>query len=221
MGTNRQSYVDYQQRASEFSVGDSVYYSLDGQDHIGSVVAVYPAIGMIDVEYPDGSTRLPVEDVTRYESKDVIPPEAGHDNVPGGAGSVRVPGGPVKAATTSQELSHHANRVARAWVKKSLYWAGKDRKYRATSAEIAADKFSCPKCRDHEDPDQPVYLRPASYKRSEGQSERLLGCPECLFLIKRSDIIGHADYVDPNAPIDPLAKHRVAEQTINLLAEVA
>ncbi len=208
-GSARQSYVDYQQRASEFSVGDSVYYSMDGQNHIGGVTAVYPAIGMIDVEYPDGSVRLPVEDVTRYESKDVIPPALEHDNVPGGAGTVRVPGGPVPRAARA-ELERHANRVAQAWVKKSLYWAGKDRKYKATSAEIASGRFSCPKCKNHVDEDEPVYLRPANYKRSEGVSERLLGCPECLFLIKRCDIIGHPEFVDPDAPMDPLARHRVA-----------
>jgi len=166
--------VDWQQRAREFSVGDKVY-PFGGDAYLsGRVVEVFPAIGMAEVEFPNGSKRMPVEDLQKHE-EEVVPPQT--ENVPGGAGSVSVPGGPGKAA----------QRVAEAFVKKALYWAAKDRQYRATSMESQGGRFTCPRCKEET-------LRKAVYKRAEGVSERLLGCPRCLFLIKRSDIMGHPDY---------------------------
>lgn len=190
MSNDRKGYVDYQQRASEFSVGDLVYPFMSGNHSLnGRVMAVWPAIGMVDVEWPHGSERKPVEELQRYESKDFIPPEAGHDNVPGGADSVSVPGGPVEKAA-SVDLTGLSRRVAEAFVKKSIYWGAKDRKYRATKAEIEAGKFCCPKCRA-----DGVTLRKVNYKRTEGMSSHLLGCPSCLFVIKKCDLIGHPDFV--------------------------
>ena len=75
-----------------------------------------------------------------------------------------------------------ARRVAQKYMKVALYWAARNRQYRATKTEIALGKFRCPKC-GYE------YLRPTVYKRLEGRSEKLLGCTSCLFLIKRSDIL--------------------------------
>ena len=156
----------------------------------GRVTAVWPAIGMVDVEWPHGPERMPVEDLQRYESKDFIPPELGNDNVPGGADSVSVPGGPVakRAAPDS------SRRVAEAFVKQSIYWGARDRKYRATKSEIDSGNFCCPKCRE-----DGVFLRKVNYKRVEGQSAHLLGCPNCLFVIKKCDLIGHPDYVAPES----------------------
>lgn len=176
--TDRQAaIVDYQQRASEFSVGDTVYPFLGGNSDLnGTVSAVYPAIGMVDVEWPHGNERRPVEELQRYEAKDYYPPAVGHDNVPGGAGTVSVPGGPVAPVKV-------ASRIADRWVKKALYWASSDRQYRATRSELDGGSVMCPKCKDQ-------CLKPASYKRRGGKSERLLGCPQCLFLIKRCDVLG-------------------------------
>lgn len=175
------AYVDYQQRAQEFSVGDIVYLFLGAPHQSGRVIAVWEAIGMVDVEWPHGSQRLPVEDLQRYEAKDFLPPESEKNNVPGGAGSVSVPGGP-------KQLPREASvrGVAEVFVKKALYWGAKDRKYRATLEELEASDFSCPKCKEGR-------LRKAVYKRSEGASEHLLGCPSCMFLIKRADILGMED----------------------------
>jgi len=206
VSNDRSAYVDYQQRALEFEVGDRVYPFLSGNhDLIGRVTTVYPAIGMVDVEWPHGSERKPVEELQRYEQKDVIPADPEHDNVPGGAGTVSVPGGPKAASLTPES----AARVAQAFVKKSLYWAAKDRHYKATQTEIDAGNFNCPKCKE-------AILRPASYKRQGGVSERLLGCPECLFLVKECDIIGHPEYIDDVAEAEaaskPFASIRLARQ---------
>lgn len=159
----------------------------------GRVVAVWDAIGMVDVEYPNGTKRHPVEELQRTLGTEADAPHT--ENVPAGAGTVRVPGGPAKEAST--------RRVAEAFVKQALYWASKDRKYKARTDEIEAGSYTCPKCKAGT-------LRNAVYKRAEGRSERLMGCPECLFLIKRCDIIGHPDYEPPASP-DPLARMRVAD----------
>ena len=191
------AYVDYQQRAREFSVGGVVYPTWgENVDISGRVVAVWPAIGMVDVEWPHGTERVPVEDLQRLTSDtDHAPPLPEHNNVPGGTGTVSVPGGPEK-------LPHRTavHRVAQAYVKKALYWAASDRQYKATGLECDGGQYRCPKCKE-------AILRPASYKRRDGQSEKLLGCPDCLFLIKRQDIIGHPDYDD--GPQEPFGKLRV------------
>lgn len=183
----KQAYVDYQRRAREFQVGNIVYPILGLAAQSGRVMAVWPAIGMVDVEFSTGSVRMPVEDLQRYESKDYQPPEVGDDNIPGGAGTVSVPGGPHKLPHTSSD--HIRDRVARAFVKKALYWASADRQYKATKAELDGGNYTCPKCgQDH--------LRKAIYKRRGGQSVPLLGCGMCLFLIKQEDILGDPSYVE-------------------------
>ncbi len=195
--SDRAAYVDYQQRASEFAVGDIVYPFMSGNsDNSGRVMAVYPAIGMCDVEWPHGSERMAVEDLQQYEAKDYRPPEVGHDNVPGGAESVTVPGGPTKLPhkSASVDMDESSLRVAHAFVKRSIYWGARNRKYRATKAEIDSGRFGCPKCRD-----ESSRLRKVNYKRNDMGSEHLLGCPHCLFVIKRCDLIGHPDYIDPAA----------------------
>jgi hypothetical protein len=182
--------VNWQERAREFDLGDTVYpFTSDDVYVSGRVVAVFDAIGMVDVEYANGVKRHPVEELQRTDSDEVNPP--GTDNVPGGAGTVRVPGGPVREA---------ARRVSEAFVKKALYWASKDRQYKARRDEIDNGSFVCPKCKEGT-------LRNAVYKRSEGKSDRLMGCPDCLFLIKRCDIIGHPDHTPRHH--DPLAHLRV------------
>lgn len=191
--SERTAYVDYQQRASEFAVGDIVYPFMSGNsDNSGRVMAVYPAIGMCDVEWPHGSERVPVEELQQYEAKDFRPPDVGHDNVPGGAESVSVPGGPVEAKSASLDVEASSRRVAEAFVKRSLYWGAKNRKYRATRGEIDSGRYMCPKCKAEE-----AVLRKVNYKREEGASDHLLGCSSCLFVIKRCDLIGHPEYAEP------------------------
>lgn len=186
MGKRQAIFPNYQQRATEFKLGDSVFPFVGGDPYqSGRVVAVYPGIGMVDVEFPHGNVRYPVEDLQRYESKDVIEPAREHDTVPGGAGTVEVSGGPRVATVQPRD-------VAEEWVKQALYWKADNRRYRATKAELDADEFHCPKCKDQ-------VLRGAIYKRRDQKSERLFGCPSCLFLIKQCDIHGHPSYCEPES----------------------
>jgi hypothetical protein len=167
--------VNYQLRAREFAVGDRVtpYGYFDAQ--AGRVVAVWPAIGMIDVEFPTGSKRLPVEEAQRIDDSGVSDPPR-TNSVPGASPTVTVPG----------TANVPARRVAHAFVKKALYWSGPDRQYRLTRAESGVGSYYCPKCGEGNT------LQRAIYKRREGKSERLFGCGSCLFLIKELDIINLA-----------------------------
>ena len=188
-----ENYVNYQERATEFSVGDLVvpYGHYDALS--GRVTAVWPAIGMVDVEFVSGNKRYPVEDVVRIDEENttVLPPTT--DSTPGGQPTVSVPGGPLPQKTARE--GRMAQRVAEAYVKKALYWAAPDRQYRAPSSEVVSGRYTCPKCRAR---GIESFLRPAAYKRREGVSERLLGCPSCVFLIKKVDIINCPD----NQPVE-------------------
>lgn len=146
--------TNYQEVASTFQIGMKVFPFYGGsKDHHGTVVAIYPAIGMVDVQFPFGSARYPVEDL-QIADLDIEPVK--YDSIPGGLGTK-----PVNAKT-------------------ALYWADKDRKYRMCRTE---ESPTCPRCKS-------IELRKTIYKRIGGRSERLLCCPECLFLIKTTDILG-------------------------------
>ncbi len=251
------TYVNYQERATEFAVGDPVVPFGVGMESLGAVTAVWPAIGMVDVEFPHGNRRYPVEELQRVR-KDAPIVEPQTDSVPGGSGTVEVSGGPYpmkdevdvphpvaldKAAETvskqaaplatpvktrQESLNRIVPRVAQLWARKqlhklaaeeiqqeikqaakdpeiasivlesqetpqtdktardltALYWNGKDRKYRARQGESDGKRYYCPKCKD-------VRLQKAVYKREEGKSDRLLGCKQCLFLVRRDDVTGH------------------------------
>lgn len=196
MARRKSHIVNWQQRAGEFSVGDEVFLFMFGDEYSsGRVVSVYPAIGMVDVEFANGVKRMGVEELQRVKTE-VSPPVT--DNIPGGAGTVPVSGGPPPVSKEAR-----VRRVAEAFVKKSLYWGSRDRKYRATRGEVDSGQFMCPKCKQ-------APLGPAIYKRRDGKSEQLLGCHNCLFLIKKIDVIGHPEYVEPKA--DPLEGMRVARE---------
>jgi hypothetical protein len=183
------SIVDFQQRAREFQVNDLVYPFMSGnRDLMGRVVAVYPAIGMVDVQWPHGPERLPVEDLQRFESDEYQPPSVENDTVPGGRPTTPVSSG---SGRTAKLKTASISRVAEAFVKKAVYWAAADRKYRASQEECVNGLYRCPKCRD-------VAMTKAIYQRRDGQSDHLLGCPSCLFLVRREDIMNHPDYAELN-----------------------
>lgn len=248
--------IDWQQRSFDFPVGSFVYPFMSGESGLmGRVVAVYPGIGMVDVQWPHGSERVPVEELQRHEQEFFIPPSVEDETVPGGVPegpqATEPPKAPKQAAgkdtdrdwlpgglgdetlpadVSSEQLAKgikvemehtddpavareitldhltedpryydkletiekHAaqRRVAEGWVKRALYWASSDRKYKATDEESGSGTYLCPKCKKGT-------LRKAVYKRRGGQSEKLLGCSECLFLIKREDIIGDPSYLAP------------------------
>lgn len=164
-------YVDYQSRARAFEIGMRVYPFFGGKnDKAGVVRAVYPAIGMVDVQFPHGSSRYPVEELVVDTSGDYENISKDPDSVPGGAGSLPVSSGSDKRAM--RIASSHMKRQA-------IYWAQRDRKYRQKRTEAEPH---CPRC-----PDTP--LRKTTYQRREGVSHRLLGCSTCLFLIHQDDLI--------------------------------
>tara|TARA_Y100000389_G_C17425660_1_gene499382 strand:+ start:1005 stop:1565 length:561 start_codon:yes stop_codon:yes gene_type:complete len=178
--------VNYQERSKQFAVGDIVapFGVWDAQG--GRVTAVWPAIGMVDVEFSVGNRRYPVEDLQRIDSNgNADPPHT--NSVPGGQPTVQVPGGPS------------GSKVAAAFAKKSLYWAGRDRQYRMTSPEVSAGCPDCPKC------GQGYPLKKAIYKRRDGSSDRLRGCSECMFLIKEADIVnldsGNFQSIETEGPV--------------------
>lgn len=160
--TTKRRAGNWQERAKSFQEGQAVTYIGDRMSSEGRVLAVWPAIGMVDVQYPTGSVRLPVEDlqILNPDEDEYVTPE--HSDLPGGTGTVPVPGPSLRRIT-------------------ALYWNQKDRQYRCTKSEFVDESFSCPKCG--------TPMRPTIYKREKGQSVRLLGCPGCLFLIRRQDVI--------------------------------
>jgi hypothetical protein len=72
-------------------------------------------------------------------------------------------------------LSEYARKTA-------AYWADKDRKYRATKTELEARKVTCPKCKG-------AHMRKATYKMENGVRAKLLACPNCMYLVKTTDIL--------------------------------
>lgn len=187
--------MDPQQRALEFQVGQSVVHWGRPQEESGRVTAVWPAIGQVDVEFPGGigSMRIPVEDVQKVDDDSwIVTPET--VSIPGGR-TVAVPGGPPKKQAS-------VDRVIEGYIKKALYWHQRDRKYRVSQPESSSGQYLCPRCADE------VALKDAVYKRQEGQSVKLLGCPSCLFLVKTTDLVGHVDFV--SAPVPAMPKGRNA-----------
>lgn len=253
------NFVNFQARALEFAVGDVVvpFGFLDSQ--VGRVTAVWPAIGMADVEMPTGNHRWPVEELQRFQNGVAQPPAAGMNTAPGESRTVPVSGGPGRVASRPKQgdsawdflqaiadlpyirfadfetqgriqiewkpkdarnaevevqmkdiagrfgleiegfkvsppgtatfgfrprgRQASASRVAEAFLKQALYWASQDRKHKMTKAECESGQMTCPKCKD-------APLKRAVYKREDGQSTKLYGCQECLFLIRAQDILG-------------------------------
>lgn len=67
--------------------------------------------------------------------------------------------------------------------KDAAYWAGSDRKYRATKTELASKKLGCPNCKGGP-------MRRATYKMESGSRVKLLACTSCMHLVKTSDVLG-------------------------------
>lgn len=94
--SRRGNYTNTQARVRGFNVGDRVYTLLSGNpSYSGTVVAVWPAIGMVDVQFPHGSARHSVDELVIYRSADfdsIVDLQSA--TTPGGVGTVSVPGGP-------------------------------------------------------------------------------------------------------------------------------
>lgn len=192
---NATSY-NYQVRAKEFKVGDTVQLIMGSATDVGRVTEVYPAIGMVQVQWPSTSYQHPVEDLIIVNPGDSMFIAPLHESVPAGLGTVPVSDGPpaqraipnveglVEDVRVVRKASKETiNKIAKAFVKKSLYWNGINRQYRCTQTELDSHEYLCPRCDGNA-------LRGAVYKREDGKSVRLLACDQCLFLIRRRDIVG-------------------------------
>ena len=110
--------VDFQARAKEFSVGDHVLRFLKGDPwKSGTVLAVYPAIGFVDVAWPWGTERVSVDElqIKQKGGLNVKPPDPENAIVPGGTGTAApVSSGPDKKAAMLARIAtaYHAIRVA-------------------------------------------------------------------------------------------------------------
>jgi hypothetical protein len=176
------NFVNWQERATEFKVGDVVVPFGMFEAQAGRVTAVWPAIGMADVELQTGNKRYPVEDLQRFVDGNADPTRT--ESTAGGQPTVRVPGGPL------------AQRVAVAYTKKAIYWAQRDRQYRMSRGEQESGRPCCPRC------EGAPHLKRAVYKRRDGSSERLMGCPGCMFLIKGADIVNFGPVIEPEVEIE-------------------
>lgn len=93
MSTSPTAGVNYQELATAFAPGDLVAPLGARSDSSGRVVATWPAIGMVDVEYPTGTQRLPVEELQRFTDEGApVPPDTGY--IPGGEITAPVSAGP-------------------------------------------------------------------------------------------------------------------------------
>ena len=99
--------VNWQQMANAYRVGDLV--NLLGDDvpqGVGRVVAVWPAIGMVDVLWPSGWDRKPVEELIRLDdSTPYVPPTADAGAIPGGVKKVPVSGGKKASRVAGSKFS--------------------------------------------------------------------------------------------------------------------
>jgi len=169
---------DYQQRAREFHVDDRVTPIGADSTDVGRVLEVWPGIGVVDVEWATGHRRMNVEDIIILNESGVVQPPMTTQNVPGGT--------PVRPGRGASAV-----RVASEWLKSAIYWAERDRGYRATKSECSNKSYYCPKC-GHDHP-----MRKTIYKRDEGKSITLMACPGCLFLIKTNRLHGHHKNTPP------------------------
>lgn len=178
-----ENFVNYQDRAKKFSVGDIVAPFGLLESWTGRVTAVWPGIGMVDVETAAGNKRYPAESLQEYVEGNAAPPFT--NSTPGGDHWVSVPS--INEGSAAARVASTYRKKA-LFTKGALYWAGADRQYRRTRQECEEDTLYCPRCKD-----QPSPLAKAIYKRRGGKSDKLLGCKICLFLIKDSDILNFGE----------------------------
>lgn len=195
---------NWQARGQEFQVGQTVQLINGGATDQGRVVATWPGIGMVDVQWPHTNYRHPVETLQIINPGDDPYISPRHEDVPGGPGSAAQvsEGGPQdniiegeaprvelvhEVGSPTQKVAHDTvkmtSRVAQAFVKKSLYWHARDRKYRVSANEHKSGHYQCPNkgCGGQ--------LRQATYKMEDGCCTKLHACPSCMFMIKSSDLM--------------------------------
>jgi len=78
-------------------------------DKSGVVVQIFPAIGMVDVQFPHGVSRYPVEDLVLDTSGDYENLANTPDSIPGGRGVVPVSSGSAKSLITDSSKKRVAS----------------------------------------------------------------------------------------------------------------
>lgn len=172
---------DYQSRALEFRVDDWVAPIGADETDVGRVVEVWPGLGVVDVEWATGNRRMNVEDIIIVDRDGVAHPPETTNNMPGGP--------PVRPGRNAS-----AKRVGSAFLKNAIYWATRNRGYRATKSEIANRTYHCPRC-----PEASPMNR-CTYKMEDRCKHKLLACPNCMYMIKISDIQGHHQNIPEPEP---------------------
>ncbi len=114
----RRGFVDTQELARTYYPGDVVATFLGNHDAVGRLLAVYPATGMADVQWPHGIQRISVEEI-QLVSRNLTP-------------TISESMSPVQKVMPIQ--------------KQAIYWAAPDRKYRANGDERSSGHYACPRC---------------------------------------------------------------------------
>jgi hypothetical protein len=129
---------NWQARGQEFAVGQTVRLVNGGETDQGRVIAVWPAIGMCDIQWPHTSYRHAVEDLQIVNPGDDSYVSPMHEDVPGGPGSAAyvsegAPQGNIiqneaprvelvhEVGDPAQRMASSINRVAAAYVKKQAW----------------------------------------------------------------------------------------------------
>lgn len=186
----RIAYVDYQALASEWEPGDLAAPLGQYSDAAGEVIAVWPAIGMVDVQFSNGVRRYPVEEVQRFLPDATVDPPSTPAGV-AGADEDKTP--LIKQGASPEQISRVSQRyvaqctqtpIGVGSMKEAVYWASAGRQYRATRPEVESRSYRCGRkgCDGT--------LRPASYRMDGGHRVRLLACPKCLFMVMPENLAG-------------------------------
>jgi hypothetical protein len=186
-----------------FSVGDQVEILAPSSMGVGTVIAVWPAIEMLDVRFLWGDERVAMKEVLQVDPANLLygdfPVDTGEMVMVSEGGRRRASRHAKAIPTVAHQHAPHAAsrplhgkrgvaRIASSYLAKTaLYWAAEDRKYRCNRSEYEEGSYTCPR--------DGYPLQRTIYKREGGKSLRLLACKRCLFLIKESDIL--SDHCDP------------------------
>ena len=216
---------DYQARGREFAVNDFVHPVGSGPMDIGRVSQVWPGIGMVQVEFPYGSRRYPVEDVEKIHPAQSLVIPTTTDNGPGGADVVPVSAGRPpslnedggqetatgKDTTIEMDVTTGPDGGASPASKTGASLTTAQMADRIIEAHIkkalywhSADRnyrvnkgeFESGKFACPKCKDGP--MKRAIYKMRNAERHRLYICPNCTFVIKQDNI--HSDHVTPPEP---------------------
>lgn len=112
---------DYQEYANEFEVGTVVSFLGRGQESAGRVTRVWPGIGVVDVQFPSGNFRIPVEDLQILTKNAWIDPPTSDDTTAGR--SIVNPRGPSMVTEDGVTRRHSVDRledISSSWYSKYL-----------------------------------------------------------------------------------------------------